>query len=197
MPFGTTADTLNNQEDYSGKFFLGTVVLNEDPEGLDRIKATVPELYPTLESCPWIGPSKFSSFGEGAGYGVYGSPKVGSQVLIVLQDGNQEHPIYLGSLLMSGKKTAQQKSQYHHEAWGFVDPSGNRLLVDMKSQTLTFEHSTKVKFVMKAGTLEVTTPQNHKWKVGGDFTADISGNARVTAGGLVEIQGSQIKLNGG
>lgn len=188
MPLGTVADTLNQEEDYAGKFFLGLVFDNNDPEDADRIRATIPELY-TEDNCPWIGPSKFSPFGQGPGFGMFGSPQKGSQVLIVLQEGNPKYPMYLGSLLFSKNKTSEQKREFHNEAWGFVDPSGNKFIVDMKTQTLTFVHSTQVSFVIKEGSVFVEAPNNHSWTLGG--------NATLKATGVVNISGSKIRLNNG
>jgi len=205
MPLGTVQDTMNNKEDYDGKYLIGTVIVNLDPDGLDRIKALIPGIYDDEESCVWIGPSKFSPFGVGGGYGVYGPPAIGSQILVILQDGDQHHPIYLGSLLAFGKKTAEQKREFHNNAWGFVDPTGNKLLVDMTTKTWTFVHSSLVSMVIKDGTVTVTTPQDHNWlikgnmnaTVEGNMTANVAGNTTMHSDGTCEIQGSTIQLNGG
>ena len=213
MSFSTTSVQMNDSEDYLGKLLEGTVIDIDDPEGTDRVKATVPGLYSSAEDCPWIGPAKKSPFGSGSGFGTFGPPQLGSTLIIELQDGDQHYPIYHGSLLKSSHKTAEQKSKFHPRAWGFEDPDHNRLVVDLAAHTTTFTSSSGVQFHISAsGSLTVTVPQNVDTTVGGNLTASISGNATLNVGGSlqaqvggsanleasgeVKVKGSKIVLNG-
>lgn len=189
---------LNDQEDYSGKLLVGTVVNNDDPKGTERVKAIIPGIYEDEESCPWIGPLKKSPFGFGKGYGTFGVPAVGSTLIVELQDGDVHHPIYHGVLHLGSHKTAAQKKEFHKDAWGFEDPDHNKLIVDMKAHTTTFESNSKVKFFISAsGDLEVTIPEHVMTNIGGNLTAQVGGTAFIQAAGRVDIKGSTIHLNEG
>lgn len=123
-----------------GKLLLAEVVDNNDPLHMDRIKVKIPELYePELCEVPWCMPAKNPVFGQGKTWGLYGVPAIGSTVIIELQDGDANFPVY--------RSFAQTKPNINLEfdtpnKWGFVDPSGNKLLVDMEIKTFTFTHST-------------------------------------------------------
>lgn len=193
----TASQALGSQEQYED-LYLGLVVSNEDPDGLDRVKALVPNLYDELETAPWIGPStKYSPFGNGPGYGTFGSPVKGSIIVVELQGGNPQFPVYSGSLLHAQVKDANLLKLFHNLAWGFVDPSGNMLVVDMKTQRLTFKHSTNVIFTIEGGNVRVQMPGNLNAEVGGNLQATVGGTTRIESGGDCSIQGATIHLNGG
>lgn len=213
MSFGTTSAQMNDAEDYVGKLLEGVVVDNNDPEGIDRVKATIPGIYSTAEDSPWIGPVKKSPFGSGSGWGTFGPPAVGSTLIVELQDGDPHYPVYHGVLLKSSHKTSDQKSKFHKDAWGFEDPDHNRLVVDLAAHTTSFTSSSGVKFEISAsGDLTVTTPEHTVVNVGGNLSAQVTGNASLTvggnasatvsgstsltSGGEVSIKGSKINLNG-
>ena len=132
MSFDTLNDALSLVEGYDGKYFLGKVVENADPLNLDRIKASVTNLYdPDLGDVPWAGPIKISPFGIGASYGWYGNPSVGSDVLILLQEGDIQYPLYM-SVQLTGNENFPSGS-----SWGFADPAGNTFKVEGAFITFT------------------------------------------------------------
>ena len=198
MSFESMNEQMGDEESYEGKLLLGTVVDINDPLGTERVKATIPGVYPTLKDCPWIGPLKKSPFGQGKGWGTFGVPALGSTLLVELQDGDPHHPIYHGCLVMSGHKVGDQVSKFHKDAWGFEDPDHNQLVVDLKAHTTTFTSNSKVKFEISAqGDLTITIPKDLKITVKGDLNAQVSGSAEVTSEGPMNINGSVIHLNGG
>lgn len=170
-------DTLNSQlelfTDYgSGKFFLGKVYDNQDPLNLDRIRASVPGLYdPDLGETPWIGPVKFSPFGTGDTWGVYGTPAVGSNVLILLQDGDPHYPMYFSV------QTKENTEFPSGECWGFQDPYGNVLKVTSTVIDLTTQDG--VSITITEGKVTLNCPS--------DFTATA---ASFTLNGPVNINGA-------
>lgn len=184
MSFQTLGSQLDSsEEDYRGKYFLGTVVSNEDPDGLERIKAVIPGLYETEADCVWIGPNKKSLFGVGLGFGAFGVPALGSSVLVTLQDGDPNFPMYEGCILLQGYKTEALAQLFHKDAWGFHDPDHNELVVDLAAHTTKFTSSSGVKFTITAtGDLEVEVPKDHKLKVKGNLKAEVGGNASVNCG---------------
>lgn len=129
-------DPLNNNlfmvDSLGNKWLRGKVKTNVDPLNLDRIQATVAGLYdPDLGPIPWIGPLKESPFGFGDGWGTYGNPAVGSDVAILLQDGNASYPVYMHIQCFPNGAFPSGTS------WGFQDPAGNQLLVKGKDVKFT------------------------------------------------------------
>ena len=193
----TASQALGTQEQYED-LYLGLVISNEDPEGLDRVKAVVPNLYDDAETAPWIGPStKYSPFWCGPGFGTFGSPVKGSLIIIELQGGNPQFPVYSGSFLHKQVKDANMMKLFHNLAWGFIDPSGNILVVDMKTQQLTFKHSTNVILTIEGGNLKLQVPGNVQAEIGGNLNATVGGATRIESGGDCSIQAAMIHLNGG
>ena len=205
MSFEPLGEHLDDTEDYDGTYLVGTVIDNKDPDGLERVKAIIPGVYPTAADCVWIGPFKKSPFGQGKGFGSFGVPAKGSRLLVELQHEDPHHPVYHGCILMMGDKTGALKEEFHEEAWGFSDPSGNKLVVDMRTQTLTFIHSTKVVIKIEEGTMTIQTPKdfnvisagNVNMSVKGNLSAVVSGESTIHSDGVTHVQGSQIYLNGG
>lgn len=185
MSFRTLASALGDKEDYT-KYFLGTVVDIVDPESCHRVKATVPGLYEDPELAPWIGPAAKSAFGIGQNFGTYGSPQLGSVLIVELQGGDPHYPIYHGCVHLPGNKTDEVKEAYHEEAWGFMDPSGNSLLVDMRARVVIFRDSHGVTFDLREGTLSVTVPDDLNVTVGAKGTIAVTGDVALTVGGKVD-----------
>jgi len=131
-------DTMTAAQNYDGKRFKGTVVASNDPTGQGRVKVHVPGLYEQGE-LPWVGTVKASPFGYGPGYGVYGDPTVGSVIEIQLQEGSANHPISEGFL--ADTSTTRDPEFDVPGAWGYKDPSGNKLVVDQTNGSYKFTHS--------------------------------------------------------
>ena len=163
-------DVLASAQNYDGKKFMGTVVTNVDPANQGRIKAQVPGLFEEGE-LPWIGTVKASPFGYGPGYGVYGSPALGSTVEIQLQEGSANHPISYGYL--ANLNTTRDEEFNKPNVWGYKDPSGNKLVVDQDEQTYTFTHAS-----------------------GSKVTFDASGNCTLEGAGVGTVKFPNIKLDG-
>lgn len=149
--FDTLDDNLGLREAYKGRFFLGVVTENVDPLNLDRVQVSVAGLYePTSGSVPWCGPIKISPFGISKDWGVYGAPAIGSDVLILLQDGDAHYPMYLSI------QRGAQPGFVSGTNWGFVDPFKNKLNVDLKTGAMKFVANAGVTFdISSEGALSV------------------------------------------
>ncbi len=156
-------------------YILGTVVENEDPAGLGRIKASVPNLFdPAQGELPWIGPHKKSPFGVGSGYGVYGSPAIGSQVRIKFQDGDPHYGLYEADEYSKANANAKFKSP---KTWGFKDPSGNELFVNMEDQAWEFTHSSGLSLKYDAdGNMKLHVPKDLEETILGNKITNVTGN---------------------
>ena len=141
MSFSQLNEVIQDYVPSNNQYYIGTVVENNDPQGLDRIKVAIPELYdPKLGDIPWCLPVKYPIFGQGSNYGVYGVPALNSKVLIILQKNDPNFPMYVGSIMLSSM-IGTEAGYNSPQKYGFVDPSGNKLQVDMETQTWTFTHS--------------------------------------------------------
>lgn len=167
MAFKPLNDSIN-QFSVGTLFLVGTVIDNNDPLGLDRIKVRVPELYePDRGNVPWCLPIKRSPFGQGSNYGVYGVPSIGSRVCIQIQQNDYDYPVYTGDLPVS------QGSGFNNpNLWGFIDTSGNKLVVDKGSNKWEFTHS--------GGTVITVDSNGTKIVTSGDITSQ-SNSLNATA----------------
>jgi uncharacterized protein involved in type VI secretion and phage assembly len=159
-------------------YMIGTVTDNKDPDGLGRIKVNIPGLFdPSQGEVPWIGPSKISPFGIGPTWGVYGSPAVGSTVRIELQDGDPHYALHVADEYVKANANPDFKDP---ATWGFKDPSGNQLLVNMTTQNWHFTHSSGLSIIIdQTGKLTITTP----------------GEIDVSAQGNINFSAPKINLN--
>jgi hypothetical protein len=191
MGLNSTNDAVKHGEDYGDGYYLGTVTNNVDPLGIGRVQANVPGLYnPAKGPVPWVGPIKDSPFGFGVGpkgpYGVYGSPYVGSQLMVELQKGDENNGMYSPIPTAPTANPAFKDPQ----TWGFQDPSGNQLLVNMSTGTWTFTHSsgdmltydqTGDRTTLVKGNSTETINQNMNLTVMGNTNITTTGTATYTA----------------
>jgi phage baseplate assembly protein gpV len=175
MSFDNLNANMDLGEGYKDQYFNGTVTQNVDPLNLDRIQASVPGLYdPNQGAIPWIMPAKFSPFGIGSTWGVYGSPAIGSDVLIWLQKGDPHFPLYMSMQVTANDEFPSGKS------WGFVDPAGNTLnvqdkVIDFKSASGVVIH------IDDAGKLTITTASDCDMNISGSMNMTIDGDWNVSA----------------
>jgi phage baseplate assembly protein gpV len=179
-------DTLNNGltfiEGYGGKWIKGTVTQNVDPLNLDRVQVSIPGLYdPDLGDIPWIGPLKISPFGIGSNYGTYGTPTVGSDVAICLQNGDAHYPVYMHLQCFPNEMFPSGTS------WGFQDPSGNQLLVQGKDIQFTSGGGFQI-HIDESGNITVDVPS------GGSGTVNIPNLTFNTTNTI--INGDHVRING-
>lgn len=137
-------------------FYMGTVVNNNDPLQLDRVQVNIPGLYDnTKGSVPWCLPIKNGTFGQGSGYGQYGVPRVGSNVVVIFQQNDTEYPVYLGSL-----HNSKGEGFGPANLWGYTDPNGNTFKVNTDNNEISYSHSSGVTVNIKDGNVTVTCSNN-------------------------------------
>lgn len=197
MGLNTVNDSVNHKEDYTQGYYAGTVSGNTDSLGIARVQASIPGLFdPTQGPVPWIGAIKDSPFGFGTGpkgpYGVYGFPQVGSTVMVELQNGDEHKPLY---------QTLYTQPNAHPwfnvpSRWGYVDPAGNSLQVDMSASTWTFTHSSGDQISFDATGDRVTLIQgNDNLTVNKALTIIVQGNCLVQSNTRVDVQAPLTTLN--
>lgn len=171
--------------------YVGTVVQNRDPLNLDRIQVRIPGLYdPDQGEVPWCGPHKDSPFGTAQNWGVYGVPAIGSDVVVELQNGDPHYPVY-SSIMRYANPDFPSGG-----AWGFKDPRGNRLKVDLDANTVTFNSGTNVVFHIDAqgnlsvsvpGTTTITSEKTMTLVSHQDMSLHADGNMDISSGGTMTL----------
>lgn len=189
MGFNSANDSLSHVENYGQSYYIGTVTANNDTIGIGRVQAHVDGLYDTNQGeVPYIGPLKDSPFGFGKGpkgpYGVYGFPQVGSVIKIELQGGDENKALYTPLL------TGPNAHPWFNTAsrWGFVDPAGNSLQIDMSAgswvwthqsgDTISYDGSGNVVKVVKGNSTDNITG-NEQHNVTGSIVFQVTGNATI------------------
>lgn len=170
------------------EYYVGTVVFREDPDKLNRIKVTIPgKMEGPVETLPWVAPARLAPFGQGQGYGVYGVPPLGSLVRVDLQDDDTDYGFYDTGIFCINCANPDFADV---DSWGWADPGGTKLVVNSRTQSYMFQHSSGTSFqidasgnltVHVAGNLTVTTEGNYHHQVGGDASFDVGGNFSVNA----------------
>jgi phage baseplate assembly protein gpV len=202
----SNTDVLN--PNYEEVYLIGTVVQNVDPLNLDRVKVNVPRLYTGAEKdLPWVAPFKPNAVtGQGEGFGTYGSPAIGSSVIILLQAGDPHYPVYVAGL---GKKANGFFPS--GTSWGFQDKFGNKVRFN-EAKEIRVESAAGVHIVISpAGAVSLTSPSTVSVAAAGNLSlssdADIAINAggalamssggasTLSAGGSATITGTTIHLN--
>ena len=144
-------DNINEQEqpDYSG-YFIGTVVDNNDPLKLERIKVTIPRLFQgEATNIPWVGKKKAELFPNApdGSYGTFGLvPAVGTQVIVEFQNSDPSYGLYSATPHQTNERVAEALTNYLYR-YGFKDPAGNLFMVD------TTSGANELKVLMASGAL--------------------------------------------
>lgn len=186
-------------DSYEGVPLLGTVTENIDPLNLSRIKVRIAGLYdPDKGEVPWAGPIKNSQFGISDSWGIYGSPAVGSDVVVYLQNGDPHYPVYYSIQRHANPEFASGTS------WGFVDPKGNKLKVDLTSGSITLTTNDNVVFNTDGqGNLSVTVPGTTSVESTGnitvtgdaDITVNAAANVNMTAGATMHLTAATLNID--
>jgi hypothetical protein len=188
MSFDSLNQSLSMVKDYKGLYFKGTVLDNKDPLNLDRIRIKIPDLY-EIEGVdlPWALPNKNSLFGNGDGWGTHGSPAIGSTVLVELQNGDPHYPVYT---TIKDKADAEFPSG---SSWGFKDPKGNKLVVDLAADKIVFSASSGVTFTIEGGNLKVVVNGNLSMEAKGKTNLETD-SLSVSAKSGIEVQSPNTHL---
>jgi hypothetical protein len=110
--FDSLATSEDNGVPFKDALHIGKVVMNDDPEKLQRIKITIPGFMDgeDIGSLPWLGPIHPSGFGMSSEYGVVRVPMVGSLVVAKFQNGDIHHGLYIGYVPTSNLPRVFQRS---------------------------------------------------------------------------------------
>lgn len=116
---------------------LGVVSRVDDPEGLGRVRVTLPT-YGGVET-EWM---QVLSLGAGSGRGLVMLPDVGDQVLLVLADGDPARGVVLGGLFGEHAPTDTGVEGGSVRRYSARTAGGHKLVFDDEGKTLRLEDGT-------------------------------------------------------
>jgi uncharacterized protein involved in type VI secretion and phage assembly len=148
------------QQRYYGKY-RGFVVDNQDPETRGRLKVKVPSVLGDQDS-GWALPC--APFGGLSNQGLFMIPEVDSQLWVEFEEGNIDHPIWVGVFWQQGSDTPEEAALPEPTTRIIRTPSGHVLQFDDASGEEQF------RLAHPSGTEMTINPQ------GTVHTEDASGN---------------------
>jgi phage baseplate assembly protein V len=204
MPSGT-------DERYFG-VVIGIVTNNKDPDGLGRIKASLPWMDDQVET-DW---ARVATPMAGAGRGIYFLPEVNDEVLVAFEHGNPDTPFVLGGLWNGQDKPPEANGDGKNDVRTIKSRSGNVIRLtdtDGEAKIEIVDASAKNSIVISAkdNSISITAAgdvtiasSDGKLKLSGNSveitstsTVKIaaSQNAEVTASGQLTLKGQVVNIN--
>lgn len=181
-----------------GKYFIGEVKVNLDPNKLHRIKVFIPELFEGYadDDLPWFGCIRPIFQGNSNNTGWIAIPRVGSRVVCVFDKGNVNSGLVIGELMDSNNKIEVISDPNYPECWGFRDENNTYLKVNTQTKLMELHHSSGTKIVIDVtGNTNVTVVDNCVVDITSNATINVGGNTTLTSGGPVQVTAPKISLN--
>jgi phage baseplate assembly protein V len=117
---------LTGPPDTGERFFgvvIGVVTNNKDPDGLGRVKMSLPWMADQVES-DW---ARVVTPMAGPGRGIYFLPEVNDEVLVAFEHGNPDMPFVLGGLWNGKDKPPASNSDGKNDLRTIKTRSGNQI----------------------------------------------------------------------
>jgi len=189
-----------DKKDFSG-FFVGEVVINDDPLKIGRIKVQIKNLTDGIpnEDLPWT----YKVYPNGTGENKKSSsllvPGIGTKVLIVFPSNDIYTSFYFGELLFEDYDFPEVKGDYP-ETYGFQNKIGDKWYINMKQETMDFFHHSGTKLnIEKDGTINITGVKDINININGNSNINVKGNSDISVGGnsVINVKGNNSsKING-
>jgi phage baseplate assembly protein V len=191
---------------------IGVVTNNKDPDGLGRVKASLPWMDDQVET-DW---ARVVAPMAGAGRGIYFLPEVNDEVLVAFEHGNPDTPYVLGGLWNGQDKPPEANGDGKNDVRTIRSRSGNVIRLtdtDGESKIEIIGSSTKNSIVISAKDNSITiaaagditiASSNGKLKLSGNgveitststVKVQASQNAEVTASGQLTLKGQVVNIN--
>jgi hypothetical protein len=185
---GATQDIENT--DLEGVYFIGKVVVNDDPKKMERVKVSIPDIFegdPT--NFPWVSPKKAGWFPNTADFGVFGLvPPIGTEINVFFQRGNPLYPMYDGYPHQLDERVNDFVTNYL-KRYGWKDPQGNLFFIDTTDDVdpqVKFQHVSGFVFTVNHnGDFWVTTPGKSNFHSDDDMSFSTGGAMSFTSEGAM------------
>ncbi|TWP24682.1 Rhs element Vgr protein [Apibacter muscae] len=172
-----------------------TVIDNNDPEGMSRIRVQFPWQKAFGGQSPWI--RSITPY-AGEGKGMHVIPEIGEEVIVSFENGNAEKPVSLGAMFNGKGKSG------HGGAGNFIKglqtASGNKLLMnDQAGSVLLEDHGQTSMNFDGAGNSSLGTSASHTITVGATKESpDGQAKFSMTNTGEITLNGTKsLKINVG
>jgi phage baseplate assembly protein V len=171
---------------------IGVVTNNKDPDGLGRVKASLPWMGDEVET-DW---ARVAVPMAGAGRGIYFLPEVNDEVLVAFEHGNPDIPYVLGGLWNGRDKPPEANSDGKNNVRTIRSRSGNVIRLtdtDGESKIEIIDSSTKNSIVISAQDNSITIAAAGDITIASsDGKLKLSGNGvEITSTSTVKVQASQ------
>lgn len=174
--------------------YRATVVDNQDPEKLGRLKLQIPSILGTRQS-DWALPCM--PFGGGSDHGFFMVPEIDAQVWVEFEEGDIDRPIWTGTFWQSGDDVPPEADVEEMSTRLIKTPCGHILQFDDKDgeEKILLRHKTEAELTIdENGTLVLTDAG------GGTVTLDAdSGQILIedTNGNTISLTSSGTTLEDG
>jgi uncharacterized protein involved in type VI secretion and phage assembly len=191
---------------------VAIVTNNEDPEGLGRVKLSLPWLSDDNETS-W---ARVCSPMAGAQRGIFFLPEVEDEVLVVFEHGDPRRPVVLGGLWNGVDKPPvansgggnHERSIYSRSGLRlqFIDEDGaekieisgpdgaNQIVIDVAESTISITADADIRLTAPNGTVGIEA-QNVEIKATAGAAIEAGSSLEAKAGGDMTLQASTINLN--
>ncbi|AWG26039.1 type VI secretion system Vgr family protein [Flavobacterium kingsejongi] len=164
-----------------------TIISNDDPEGLGRVKVAFSWQKNSGANTPWI---RMINPHSGGGKGFYFVPEIGEEVLVAFEGGNAEKPFVLG-----GMYNGSASSSYHtsgNDQKVIHTRSGTKMIFNDAAGSVFIEDSSGNTWMMDGqGNISVNAPKNFKLTAGENINISAGKNVTINAGENIDQSASQ------
>jgi len=182
------------------KSHIGTVLFNEDPRKLGRLKILIKGIYEgDHNKLPWVFQDPDSGLGSSKITSSFSIPEVGTEVAVFWKDQDIYHPFYKGAPRKEEALPPPLLEDYPH-TYGFVDSNNQWGRINKLQKFLEFFRETgEFMKLDSSGSLTINLPSNIVINLGGSFylTAANDITTQSTFLSCLATQGSQIGSSGG
>jgi phage baseplate assembly protein V len=171
---------------------IGIVTNNKDPDGLGRVKTSLPWMADQVES-DW---ARVVTPMAGAGRGVYFLPEVNDEVLVAFEHGNPDTPYVLGGLWNGKDKPPESNSDGKNDRRAIRSRSGNVIRLtdtdgDAKIEIIDSSGKNTIVISAKNNTITITAASDVTIK-SDNGKLKLSGNGvEITSTSTVKVEASQ------
>lgn len=191
--------------------YMAVVVDNNDPERLQRVRVTIPNLLEAaaVDLLPWV-QRRTGSFAEGTGddYGDLCIPRIGARVWVSFQDGDVSFGTYTADTITNKLKLPPELLENYPNRRGWVSGTGDLFYHDLTTKTAKFVHHSGTTLLIQddgsvvqvfAKDLTQIIKGNYVQQVEGNHSLIVKGSSTfVTEGAFNETRkgGSRLNVSG-
>lgn len=201
-----------------GGLQIGIVtVLENDPDGEDRIKVRMP-MISTSEDGIW---ARIATLDAGKGRGTFFRPEIGDEVIVGFLNDDPRHPVVLGMCHSSAKPAPEQAKDDNHRK-GYVSrekmkftfddekkiimletPGGNKIKLSEEDKGIFLEDQNGNKITLDNSGIKIESSKDLTLKAAKNIkiegmNVDLKAQAafKASGSGSAEITGASITING-